>query len=84
MMVSQDELAVAVQAQPAGMVTVTVPRELAAPEVIEIQVTLEAAVQEQPAGMVTVTEPVEPAAANAGGAADSVALQTGAALWVML
>ena len=30
MIVSQAELAVAVQAQPAGMVTVTVPRELAA------------------------------------------------------
>ena len=51
---------------------------------MEIQATVEVAVQEQPAGMVTVTEPVEPAAANAGGAAESVALQTGAALWVML
>ena len=54
------------------------------PEVMEIQATLEAAVQEQPAGMVTVTEPVAPAAANAGGAAERVALHTGAApFWVM-
>ena len=51
---------------------------------MEIQEEFEAAVQEQPAGMVTVTEPVAPAAANAGGAADTVALHTGAALWVML
>ena len=51
---------------------------------MEIQEEFEVAVQEQPAGMVTVTEPAEPAAANAGGAAERVALQTGAApFWVM-
>ena len=52
MTVSQDELEAAVQAQPAGIVTVAVPRELAA--------------------------------ARAEGAAERVALQTGAApFWVM-
>ena len=44
---------------------------------------VDVAVQAQPAGMVTVTVPVEPPAANAEGAAESVALQAGAPFCVM-